>query len=75
MPSNHIWQKRYCSSPRASGPQLGEQARWSQVNYGPYALNAVDSFFKILDACVPDVASLLLTEVLSKYEHCIWPNL
>ena len=36
----------------------------------PYALNAVGSFFKVLDAYVPDEEPLSLTQVISKYEHC-----
>ncbi|CAE7194685.1 unnamed protein product, partial [Symbiodinium sp. KB8] len=52
-----------------SYPEGSEQLN---PGYGPYALNAVDSFFKVLDAYVPDEASLPLTEVISKYEHCGW---
>ena len=37
--------------------------------YGSYALNAVDSFFKLLDSYVPDEKTLPLLEVMSKYEH------
>ncbi|CAE7425565.1 unnamed protein product, partial [Symbiodinium sp. CCMP2592] len=40
-----------------------------EPGYGPYALNSVDSFFKILDHYVPEEAVLPLIDVVSKYEH------
>ena len=41
-----------------------------EPGYGPYALNAVDSFFSVLDQNVPDERKLSLTALLPRYEHC-----
>ncbi|CAE7944072.1 swnK, partial [Symbiodinium necroappetens] len=41
-----------------------------EPGYGPYALNAVDSFFKVLDQYVPDESKFSLTALLPRYEHC-----
>ena len=41
-----------------------------EPGYGPYALNSVDSFFRVLDQYVQDESRVSLTDVVSKYEHC-----
>ena len=37
--------------------------------YGSYSLNAVDSFWKLLDQYVPEEKSLPLRQVMERYEH------
>ena len=48
-------------------------ATWRSAKQAPgyacYALNSVDSFFRMLDRFVPDESKLPLTDVMRRYEH------